>query len=87
MKRPTHKPWLTEPGYRFSIDWPPGFTPTPGDDNLEARRARAARGRQTALANGHTGTIEGRPLSGRIPANVRAVGEAMVRDAKKGQGA
>lgn len=57
IKRPY--PWEA-PGYRFSIDWPPGFVP-----QEESKRASidwsesAARSRQTALSRGITGTIKG----------------------------
>lgn len=55
------KPDCLQPGFRFSLpDWPPGFVPQmQRTREVEAREA-SARGRQTAMDNGHTGSIPGR---------------------------
>lgn len=54
-------PW-EQPGYRFSIDWPPGFVPQPHRPDLltdDEKRKIAAKGREKQLANGFTGGIYG----------------------------
>ncbi len=59
LKRPEAGwPW-EQPGYRFAIDWPPGFAAQHRTDvdNAFDRSLRAAKNRQRQIENGVTGTI------------------------------
>lgn len=81
MKKAIDKPWL-EPGYTFSIGWPPGFVPQPLERSAVRDSEIATATRQAALAKGNTGTLQGRPLSKRTQAANNAIGKAMVAAAK-----
>lgn len=76
-------PW-EQPGFRFSIDWPPGFTPSdlaPGDLQAWQRSMTAARSRETQLKNGHTGSLLG--MSKKADVRVEMTRDLYIRRASK----
>jgi hypothetical protein len=77
--------WAWEqPGFRFSIDWPPGFLPSnmePGDLQAWQRSMTAAKSREQQLKNGHTGALPG--LSKKSDLRIEMTRDQHVRRARE----